>query len=92
MKYIMTEPQIRLFLRRRFNPEELQKLLEDVKELIDEQGLMEINAVYDGVREFIKRRNFSDIDEFGPEDSYWRTYLVYEKPLVAFVKSQLGLK
>lgn len=92
MKYIMTEPQIRLFLRRRFNPEELQKLLEDVKELIDEQGLMEITAVYDGVREFIKRRNFSDIDEFGPEDSYWRSYLVYEKPLVAFVKSQLGLK
>lgn len=92
MKYIMTEPQIRLFLRRRFNPEELQKLLEDVKELIDEQGLMEITAVYDGVREFIKDKKFEDIDEFGPEDSYWRSYLVYEKPLVAFVKSQLGLK
>ena len=91
MKYIITEPQIMLFLRRRFYPEELQTLLEDVKELIDEQGLMEITAVYDGVREFIKSRKFPDIDEYGDDNSYWRSYIAYEKPLVAFVKSQLGL-
>lgn len=87
MKYLITKTQLSLFLRRRFSPEELNQLLDDVKDLIDEQGII---AVYDAVRELIKSRKFSDIDEFGNEDSYWRSYLAYEKPLVAFVKSELG--
>lgn len=92
MKYIITEPQILLFLRRRFSPEDLQTLIDDAKELIEDGGVMEIIAVYDAVREFIKSRKFSDIDEYGDDNSYWRSYIAYEKPLVAFVKSQLGLK
>lgn len=88
----MTEPQILLFLRRRFSPEDLQTLIDDAKELIEDGGVMEIIAVYDAVREFIKSRKFSDIDEYGADDSYWRSYLKYEKPLVAFVKAQLGLE
>ena len=88
----MTEPQILLFLRRRFSPEDLQTLIDDAKELIEDGGVMEIIAVYDAVREFIKSRKFPDIDEYGDDNSYWRSYITYEKPLVAFVKSQLGLK
>lgn len=88
----MTEPQILLFLRRRFSPEDLETLLNDVKKSIEDDGTIDIIAVYDGVREFIKNRKFSDVDEYGDDDSYWRSYLKYEKPLVAFVKSQLGLK
>ena len=88
----MTEPQILLFLRRRFSPEDLETLLNDVKKSIEDDAIIDIIAVYDGVREFIKNRKFSDVDEYGDDDSYWRSYLKYEKPLVAFVKSQLGLK
>ena len=92
MDVIVTEPQMLLFLRRRFSPEDLQTLLDDVKDLIEGGGTKDIIAVYDGVREFIKSRKFSDIDEHGDDNSYWRSYIAYEKPLVAFVKSQLGIK
>lgn len=92
MKYIITEPQIFLFLRRRFSSKELETLLDNVKKLIEHEGITEIIAVYDEVRELIKSKKFSDIDEFGDDQSYWNSYLVYEKPLVEFVKSQLGLK
>lgn len=92
MNVIVTEPRLNLFLRRRFSPEELEQLLDDAKDLIDEQGIMQIIAVYDAVREFIKSKKFSDIDEFGDENSYWSSYLKYEKPLVAFVKSKLNLE
>ena len=64
MNYILTEPQLNLFLRRRFSPEELEQLLDDAKDLIDEQGIIHIIAVYDAVRGFIKSKKFSDIDEF----------------------------
>lgn len=92
MKYVITEPQIFLFLRRRFSAKELETLLGNVKKLIEDEGIMEIIAVHDAVRELIKSKKFSDIDEFGEDQSYWSSYLVYEKPLVEFVKSQLGLK
>lgn len=91
MEYILTGPQLDLFVRRRFSPEELDSLIDDARELIEDGGIMEIIAIYDAVREFIKSRKFSDIDEFGDDQSYWESYLKYEKPLVAFVKYKLGL-
>ena len=90
MNIIVTEPQISLFLRRRFSPEELSWIVNDVKEMIDEGESLD-TAVYDGIREFIKSKKFSDIDEFGDDASYWDSYLNYERPLVAFVKYKLGL-
>ena len=90
MKYIVTEPQLSIFLRRRFSLANLEEILNDVKELI-EFGESVDTAVYDGIREFIKSKKFSDIDEFGDDQSYWDSYLKYERPLVAFVKSQLNL-
>lgn len=90
MNIIVSEPQISLFLRRRFSPEDLAKVVDDVKELLN-GGIMDDMALYDGVREFIKDRKFSDIDEFGDDESYWRSYLAYEKPLAAYVRSKLEL-
>lgn len=92
MKYIVTEPQVSIFLRRRFSPEELDSLIDDARELIEDGGIMEIMGVYDAVREFIKSKKFSDIDEFGDDDSYWDSYLKYEKALAAYVRHKLGLK
>jgi len=90
MKYIINYSQLERFIRRRFSIEELNKLIEDTIELIEYGGDIE-SSVYDAVREFIKERKFSDIDEFGDDQSYWRSYLKYETPLVEFVKHTLGL-
>ena len=90
MNVIVTEPQLNLFLRRRFSPEDLEWIVNDVKELID-FGESKDTAVYDGIREFIKSKKFSDIDEFGDDESYWDSYLKYERPLVSYVKSKLNL-
>jgi len=90
MNVQITDKQLTTFLRRRFSAEDLNWIVNDVKEMV-EQGESVDTAVYDGVREFIKSKKFSDIDEFGPEQSYWDTYLSYERPLVAYVKSKLNL-
>jgi hypothetical protein len=86
----ITEKQLTTFLRRRFSLEDLDWIVNDVKEMI-EQGESVDTALYDGVREFIKSKKFPDIDEFGPEQSYWDTYLMYERPLVAYLESKLNL-
>ena len=90
MKIVITKPQLSVYLRRRFSAEDLLWIVNDVKEMIDEGYGVE-SAVYDGIREFIKSGNFTDINEFGDEQSYWDSYLKYETPLVAYVKSELGL-
>jgi|APGre2960657505_1045072.scaffolds.fasta_scaffold96348_2 hypothetical protein len=89
MKYIISEPRLSMFLRRRFSPEDLLWIVNDVKKMI-EQGYNVDTALYGGIREFIKS-GFADIDEFGYEQSYWDSYLKYEDALIPYVKSQLGL-
>jgi hypothetical protein len=90
MNVIVTEPQLNLFLRRRFSPEELKWLVNHIKEWIDEGESVD-SAIYDSIRQFIKREKQPDIDEFGDEQSYWDSYLKYETPLVAYVKYKLDL-
>jgi len=90
MDYILTESQVLNFLRRRFSYEDLLWIVNDVKEMIDEGESVD-TAVYDGIRDFIKSKKFTEIDEFGDEQSYWDSYLKYEIALVSYVKSQLGL-
>jgi hypothetical protein len=90
MKYIISEPRLSMFLRRRFSPEDLLWIVNDVQQMIDEGYGVE-SAVYDGIRDFIKSKKFTEIDEFGDEQSYWNSYLKYEIALVSYVKSQLGL-
>ena len=90
MEYIITKPQLSTFLRRRFSIDELNEIVYSVREQI-EDGESVDTAVYDGIREFIKSKKFTDIDEFGDEQSYWDSYLKYEDALIPYVKSQLGL-
>ena len=92
MRYIISESQLPIFLRRRFTNEELMSLIKIVNYMIEEVDIIPDDAIYDAVRQFIKEKRFSDIDEFGDEHSYWSSYLKYEEPLVAFVKSSLGLE
>jgi len=86
----VTDKQLSNFLKRRFSADDLEWIVNDVKEMIDEGESVD-TAVYNGIRWFIIHKKFSDIDEFGDDDSYWSSYLKYEKPLVVFVKSQLNL-
>ena len=90
MEIIISKQQLQTFLKRRFSADDLLWIVNDVKEMID-QGESVDTAVYDGIREFIKSKKFSDIDEFGDEQSYWDSYLRYEKHLVSYVRMKLGL-
>lgn len=86
MKYIITESQLNLSLRRRFSYEELNWLVNHIKEWIDEGESVDA-AIYDSIRQFIKREKLRDIGEFGYEQSY----LEYETLLVSYVKDKLNL-
>ena len=90
-RILREETEIPLFVRRRFTLEELEWLVNDVKEMIDDGESLD-TAIYDGIREFIKSKNFSDIDEFGLDADYWSSYLNYERPLVRYVKSKLNIR
>ena len=90
-RILREETEIPLFVRRRFTLEDLEWLANDVKEMIDDGESLD-TAIYDGVREFIKSKNFSDIDEFGLDADYWSTSLDYERPLVRYVKSKLNIR
>ena len=91
MNIIVTEEQIINFLKRRFSYDDLMWIINDVQEMIDEGESVD-TAVYDGIRDFIKSKKFSEIDEFGDDDSYWDSYLKYERPLVSYVKMKLGIE
>ena len=69
--------------------EDLEQIVNEVKESI-EQGDSLDDALYDGIRQLIKSKKFNDIDEFGDDESYWNSYLKYEKELLAYVKSKLN--
>jgi hypothetical protein len=90
-RVLREETEIPLLVRRRFTLEDLELLVNDVKEIIDYGESLD-TAIYDGVRDFIKSRKFSDIDEFGPEAAYWESYLKYERPLVGYVKNKLNIQ
>ena len=87
-RILREETELPIFIRRRFTMKELDKLIDDVDELIYYGGTTE-ESIYDAVREFIKERRFDDIDEFGDDQDYWRTYLKYETPLVKYVKHRM---
>ena len=91
MEIVVSEKQIINFLRRRFSSEDLLWIVNDVQEMIDEGESVD-TAVYDGIREFIKSKKFTEIDEFGDDQEYWHSYLKYERPLVSYVKMKLGLE
>ena len=91
MKYIISEPRLSMFLRRRFSPEDLLWIVNDVQEMIDEGESVD-TAVYDTIRHYLSLKNPSDISDDGVEQQYWDSYIKYEIPLVEFVKHVLELK
>ena len=76
------------WFKRRFDIDELNDLVKDVKDQIEEGESLD-TAIYDTVRQFIATKRFNDIDNTGTEQQYWDSYLVYEKPLVKYVKEKL---
>lgn len=92
MNVVVTEPQLNVFLRRRFTLKELETLIDHAKELVNNEDdeVRKGTAIYDVVKEFIKSANLSDIDEHGDDASYWRSYLAYEIPLVAYINSKIS--
>ena len=88
MEFIVTENQLEIFLKRRFFPEELEWIINDVQKKMGDGESLDV-ALYDGIRALIKSKKFYDIDEHGDDQTYWDSYLKYETPLVAYVKSKL---
>ena len=78
------------WFKRRFDLDELDDLIKDVKDQIEEGESLH-TAIYDTVRQFIATKRFSDINDNGTEQEYWDSYLRYEKPMIKYVKEKLGL-
>lgn len=78
------------WFKRRFDIDELDDLIKDIKDQIEEGESLD-TAIYDTVRQFIATKNFSDINDTGTEQQYWDSYLMYEKPMIKYVKEKLGL-
>jgi len=87
MKYIVTEPQLSVFLRRRVSPEELEEMVNHTKKQID-GGEKVGYAVRESIRLFLDKT----LPETNNTSEYWNYYMMLEKPLVAYIKFQLGLR
>jgi hypothetical protein len=83
MKYIVTEPQLSIFLRRRFTAEDLYWIVNDVKHKIEEEGIMKEMAIYGTISQFI-------VEKF-PNLETHSSYKALEAPLTAFIKLKLSL-
>ncbi len=77
------------WFKRRFDIDELDDLIKDIKDQIEEGESLD-TAIYDTVRQFIATKNFSGINDTGTEQQYWDSYLMYEKPIIKYVKEKLG--
>ena len=79
------------WFRRRFSTDELNHLVQDIKDQIEEGESLD-TAIYDTIRQFIASKNFITMyDAFDTEQEYWDSYLKIEEPLVKYVKQKLGL-
>jgi len=87
MKYIVTEPQLSVFLRRRVSPEELEEMVNHTKKQID-GGEKVGYAVRESIRSFLDKT----LPETHDVAEYWNYYHMLEKPLVAYIKFQLGFR
>jgi hypothetical protein len=87
MDYILTESQVLSFLRRRFSFYELDNIVNTVKQRIKEGDNVE-NSILGTIRYYISLKKFNDINHDGNEQDYSNSYLKYEIPLVAYVKSK----
>ena len=77
MKYIVTEPQLSVFLRRRVSPEELEEMVNHTKKQID-GGEKVGYAVRESIRLFLDKT----LPETNNTSEYWNYYMMLEKPKV----------
>ena len=87
MMGIINESHLSTHIKRRVTIEELDDLVDDVKGLID-SGYDRTDAIYDTVRQFIAS-NEEFIFPNSPEQEYWNSYIMVEKPLVDYIKEKL---
>lgn len=92
MEYIVTRPQLTSFLKRRFSIDELNELLITIKHKIDDEGVMQDMVIYNEIRNLVASKMKQYLNDTGIEQDFWDSYLVFETPLVEFVKSSLNLK
>ena len=88
MMGVINESHLPIYILRRVTIEELDDLVDDVKGLID-SGYDRTDAIYDTVRQFIasnKEFRFPN----SPEQEYWDSYIMVEKPLVDYIKEKLS--
>jgi hypothetical protein len=88
-RVLREEANLPVFLKRRFGKDELDDLIKDIKDQIEEGESLD-TAIYDTIRQFVATKNFNNIVDTGTEQQYWDSYLVYEKPLVKYVKERLN--
>jgi len=87
MMGFINESHLSTYIKRRVTIEELDDLVNDVRDLID-SGYDRTDAIYDTIRQFIaSNKNFRFPDS--PEQDYWDSYIMVEKPLVDYVKEKL---
>ena len=84
---VINESHLSTHIKRRVTIEELDDLVDDVKGLID-SGYDRTDAIYDTVRQFIAS-NEEFIFPNSPEQEYWNSYIMVEKPLVDYIKEKL---
>jgi hypothetical protein len=89
MEIVLTDKQLYYFLVRRFTPTELDGLINYVN-LLTTSGWDTEDSIYHAVGEFLNDKKLSDIDYHGNDESYMRSFLKYETPLVAYVKHILS--
>jgi hypothetical protein len=87
MMGVINESHLSTHIKRRVTIEELDDLVDDVKGLID-SGYDRTDAIYDTVRQFIAS-NEEFIFPNSPEQEYWNSYIMVEKPLVDYIKEKL---
>lgn len=86
---IKEETELPLRIIRRFDFEELNDLVKNVKSKIKWYESSE-DAMYDMVRQLISSKQFHDVDNATTDNEYWEAYLRYEQPLIKYVKEKLG--
>jgi hypothetical protein len=87
MMGVINESHLPTYIIRRVTIEKLDDLVDDVKGLID-SGYDRTDAIYDTVRQFIaSSKNFRFLSS--SEQEYWDSYIMFEKPLVDYVKEKL---
>lgn len=87
-KILKEEFELPTYIKRRYSPEDLDNLLNNVRFSIA-SGYEEDDAIYNEIRYFLSTNKYDDMNLEGNEQEYWDSYIRYEKPLVNYIKDKL---